>query len=125
MDWTQIATNFGVSVACLFGLSWAVWSSLKWIGMHVLKPLADRHLSFIDQVAQNLVAQTTAMQKLADETNAEGKERREELEKLDHIASKLAEITSGISEVRALIIRTDSVQIVPRTVEERGPPHLT
>lgn len=50
MDWISLAQNLGIPVTCLAALAFAVWKSLVWLGMNVVKPVADRHIKFLDAV---------------------------------------------------------------------------
>lgn len=56
--WGSLIQTFGIAVACLAALSFAVWRSLVFIGKHVVIPVAERHIRFIDEVAASIKTHT-------------------------------------------------------------------
>ncbi len=126
-DWIQVAQNFGVPVMCMVALSYAMWRIGKWIGIYILKPLSDRHLIFIDQVAGSLTAATTnitsltqSLEAVADKMREIADGRKDELAKFDHILNKLTELHASVVEVRQVVLKTDSVVITPTAQKGRG-----
>ncbi len=50
LDWIAILEKLGVPVAALFGLSYGVFTTLKWFGNNIVMPLHQRHLIFLDRL---------------------------------------------------------------------------
>lgn len=90
--WLQIAQTLGIPVACLVALSLAVWAVLKWLAINVLKPLADRHVKFLDSVEERLG-------ELADGQ----KEDREQFKQL----------VTGMTEIKYLVVHADKATVMP------------
>lgn len=65
MDFFTAISNFGVAVACLLALGIAVWRGIIFIGNEILRPLAARHVKFLDDLSQAVAAQSQAIQTLA------------------------------------------------------------
>lgn len=97
MDWLQIAQSLGIPVMCLVALSWAVWKGLQWIGMYVLKPLAQKHLEFVDRVSSSVDKVPETFERIVG--------------RLDIIADKIDETMQSITEVKSVVIKTPSVSI--------------
>lgn len=72
MDWEKWLDHFGVPIVALVALSIAVWRALVYIGANILKPLADRHIQFIDTLEKTQTGMldklTTQTQQLDDQT---------------------------------------------------------
>ena len=48
-DWfTAVGERFGFPIACLFAVCAAVGMVCHWMAIEVVKPVADRHIRFID-----------------------------------------------------------------------------
>lgn len=56
--WGSLIQTFGIAVACLAALSFAVWRSLVFIGKNVVIPVAERHIRFLDEVAMAIKSHT-------------------------------------------------------------------
>lgn len=58
MDWEKLITQFGVSVAALFFLCWAMVAIARWFATEFLKPGIHRHFKLLDRVEGELESQT-------------------------------------------------------------------
>lgn len=115
MDFIQIAANFGVAVACLVGLSLAVWRGIIWVGTHVAQPVALRHIKFMDELAIATASQSQALQTM---TIQQGKN----LEGIERIMARLEEVIRSKNDLAASVnLLANSVHEMLR--EQQGKQH--
>lgn len=113
MDFTQIATNFGVAVAALVALGVAVWRAGVWIGRNIAQPVANRHIKFLDELSSAMANQSQAMQTMAIQQgrNLTGIEKI--MERMEVVVEKQDQMLRTISEVQqrvtSMTVKTDSV----------------
>lgn len=55
-EWAAILRDIGVPAAMLLVLARGLWVGGKWVGDHVVRPLVERHLRFVDDVSKTLLA---------------------------------------------------------------------
>lgn len=115
MDFLTVLQNFGVSVACLAALGFAVWRALVWVGVHVAKPVADRHIRFLDELSTATASQSLALQTMSVQQgkNLDGIERimirmEEVIEKQDALVRTVQEVHSKVQNIN---VHSDSVII--------------
>lgn len=60
MDWVSVATNLGIPAVCLLALGAGVWKVMTWLGQNIVKPVADRHVKFLDDLSTAIATQTQA-----------------------------------------------------------------
>ena len=114
MEWVQVAQTLGVASACLFALAIGVWRVAKWVAANLLIPVRDGHLSFLKSVGKSVDVQTKSLESIADSLASVGASRAAEVERLDHIATKLEEITATMDrQIGQLVVKTGSVVVVP------------
>ena len=65
MDFMTAVTNVGVATACLAALGISLWQGLKWVGINIVKPVAERHVKFLDDLTQATASQSQAMQTMS------------------------------------------------------------
>ena len=101
MDVVSIATQFGVTAACLFGLSIAVWRGIIWVSTNIAKPVADRHIKFLDDLSLSMSAQSQALQTLMLHQGKTLETQEELVVRLDRIDQKQEEILRLLRGPRA------------------------
>ncbi len=104
MEWMQFVDRYGLPLTAIVAISFFVGKALRWVGVQVLAPVVKRHLKFIDQIDDRLDNLAAAF----------GDSRKAELSRLDHIATKLEEITGTLDrQIRQVVVKAESVAIVP------------
>ena len=123
MDFTKIATEFGVSVALMVVFLFAAYRAGSWIAINVVKPLADRHLVFIERIEKVQGEQALTLHEIAT-----GKEKQAELEQqvimqlkvLHQVAQKTLDTMTENRESAVRILREDHQEILRRLPEQKG-----
>ena len=92
--WVTLVQTFGVAVACLGALGYAVWRVLVWTGTHVVLPVVQRHILFLDTMA-------AAVDKL--------------VATLDRMAAKFDGVASDVMAVKSIVVRGDLVEVTAAT----------
>ena len=113
MEWLQIAQSLGIPVMCLVSLAFAVWKVGVWAALNVLQPLAVKHMDFIDRVGRSVDSQTESMKSLAVSREKELKTTQAMWDRLNHIAERVETAVAAITDVRGVVIKTQSVSVVP------------
>lgn len=85
-----VLRDFGVAVACLFGLAIAVWKTARWTAEKVILPITAAHLGLVTKVQE-------AVEKMADNSTRQTQE--------------LVRIGTDLREVHSLVIHTNNVAI--------------
>ena len=115
MDFVTIAQNLGIAVACLAALGWAVWSAARWTLANIAKPVADRHIKFLDDLSLAMGSQSQALQTMAVQQgkNLDANERI--MSRIEEIIEKQDVLIRGVSDVHNKVthldIHTDSVVV--------------
>lgn len=104
-DPIQIITNLGVAVGGLIILVFGLWKAGRWFGAKVIMPVADRHIKFIDEISVISKHQSESILKIAAASE-------KTLENIERIVNKLDEVTHNVTDVKNVILKTESVQIV-------------
>ena len=65
LDWVALVRDFGLPAVALFGLAWAVWKSVCWIGSNVITPVRDRGFKLVDDLTATLDVQSKSLDKMA------------------------------------------------------------
>ncbi len=99
-SWFTLARDMGVAVTCLAGMSLTLYRAMIWLGTNVVKPVADRHIKFLDDLTLAYKAQGITMELLAQHQARSG-------DKLERALDRLEETLKGINEVRSAITRMD------------------
>ena len=97
-----VARTFGVAVACLTALAFAVWRSLTWVGMHVAKPVADRHVKFLDDLTDRVGHQDRAMGEQTEAMKVIASNQARGFERLDDMTALLKEMLDQLKASREL-----------------------
>lgn len=100
MDFVTTAQNLGVAVACLFALGLGLWQAMKWIGTHIVKPVADRHCKFLDELSTATASQSQALQTMAIQQgrNLEGLERI--MEQLGQVMARQEDLLERLTSIK-------------------------
>lgn len=98
VDFPNLVQTVGVPVACLAALAFAVWRTLNWLGVHVVRPVAARHVKFLDELGLAMAAQSQAMQTLAIQ-------QTKYAEQIERMASKQDEFTNRQYEFAKVLNR--------------------
>ncbi len=76
MDFGVMLANFGVSVACLAVMGFAIYKAAIWLGNRIIVPLVERHIKFMDEVATGMANQSQSLQNIVEEQRAVVRELR-------------------------------------------------
>jgi hypothetical protein len=60
-EWVVLIDKLGIPVSVMIGMGFAFYKIVIWLGMHVVVPLKDKHMSFIDQL-QELIGKIVTVQ---------------------------------------------------------------
>ena len=60
-EWVVLIDKLGIPVAVMIGMGLGFYKIVVWLGLHVVVPLKDKHMSFIDQL-QDLIGQIVSVQ---------------------------------------------------------------
>lgn len=120
MDFKDLIQNFGLAVACLIALGLGTWRALKWVGANVLKPMADRHIRFIDEVATvvkdqagAIVSSNMNILKISEAIISISRSNKDTLDRIEAVTEQLRNVAQGISEVKSVVLKSENVTIVP------------
>ena len=85
MDFAKIATDFGLVAALLVAILLALYRMGKWLGTNVVKPLADRHLVFLERIEKVQIEQSLTLQAIARNQERQTEIQRDEVDQLKAI----------------------------------------
>lgn len=80
--------------------------SLKWLGIEVIKPLAERHISYLDQASNTLASVAAATTRILEnqlEWKPEGMRLTRALEKIDTVDKRTEDHGTKLTEIHAMI----------------------
>lgn len=60
-EWVVLIDKLGIPVSVMIGMGFGFYKIVIWLGMHIVVPLKDKHMSFIDQL-QELIGKIVAVQ---------------------------------------------------------------
>lgn len=60
-EWIVLIDKLGIPVSVMIGMGFGFYKIVVWLGVHVVVPLKDKHMSFIDQL-QDLIGKIVAVQ---------------------------------------------------------------
>lgn len=107
MDWISLLQTFGLPVVCLFALATAVWRALIFLGANILKPLADRHIAFIDKLQEVIESQHSETTRLV-------RQHESVATRIETIAKKIEEIATALTEVKSVVIKTPGSVVITK-----------
>lgn len=61
MDAVQLIQSVGVPVGLLLILLVAMWRTLQWSAMNIIKPWTERHIAFLDRVEKTVIEQAIVL----------------------------------------------------------------
>ncbi len=106
--WAQLAQSLGVSVACLVALAWAIWKGIKYVGIYIAKPVADRHIVFLDDV-------TKMMREMVIDHKHQGEVLTRIVDRMEHVAQRVEDVMTNLHEIKGkVVLRANSVTIQPK-----------
>ncbi len=132
MDFLALAQQLGITAACLVALGWTVWRSLTWFALNVVKPMADRHIKFVDELAlaasaqaEAMRVQSEAMRLLADHSEKVSLKHDVLMEKHDKLMDLTADLMArqealmvALAEIKTHVekmeIKANSVVVLPK-----------
>lgn len=115
MEFMTIAKDFGIPVAFLVFLCFAIWKVLSWFGANVVKPITDRHIAFIDKIEKSILDQAGDLRTLTTESAKVTELNKQNAEHFKTVVDSIQEVKGHMSEVKQVVLKTGSVQIVPQT----------
>lgn len=97
-QWINAAGTLGIPAVILFASGVALWRAGRWCGTDVIKPVANRHLAFLDalDVAINKIASTSSQ--ISDSLSATTSAIKTTHDKLDNHGRKLDEIHQAVKK---------------------------
>jgi hypothetical protein len=101
IDYVQLVQQFGIMGALLVSVLVAIYRMGKWLAANVVKPLADRHLVFIERIEKVQVEQSATLQSIAKTQERLTEMKRDEIDQL--------------KAIRAIVLETKEDQIRGRT----------
>ncbi len=84
---------------------------LLWLGKYILIPLREGHTEFLRETTAAVKAQGNTLVEVKDALVQIGGSRKEETERLDHIAQQLEKVVTGIAEAQTVVVQTREVVI--------------
>lgn len=60
-EWVVLIDKLGIPVSVMIGMGFGFYKIVIWLGIHIVVPLKDKHMSFIDQL-QELIGKIVAVQ---------------------------------------------------------------
>ena len=123
MDFTKIATEFGVSVALLMVFLYSTYRAGSWIALNVVKPLADRHLIFIEKIEKVQVEQALTLHEIATSKQKQAELEQQvilQLKVLHQVAQKTLDTMMENRESAVRILQADHQEILRRLPEQKG-----
>lgn len=60
-EWVVLIDKLGIPVSVMIGMGFGFYKIVIWLGMHIVVPLKDKHMSFIDQL-QELIGKIVTVQ---------------------------------------------------------------
>lgn len=60
-EWVVLIDKLGIPVSVMIGMGFGFYKIVVWLGLHVVVPLKDKHISFIDQL-QDLIGKIVTVQ---------------------------------------------------------------
>lgn len=81
--------NIGVPTALLGVITYALWCGGEWTGKHVLTPLVDRQVEFMDELSKSSSDNNATLRSIAetlDKIQETETKQQELLEKMENVA---------------------------------------
>ncbi len=66
-DFTKYAIQQGPWAVMAIGAAYSIWHAAKWVGLDIIKPIAHRHLSFVDEASSVLAAIAESIRFMSEE----------------------------------------------------------
>jgi len=66
-DFTKYAIQQGPWAVMAIGAAYSIWHAAKWVGLDIIKPIAHRHLAFVDEASSVLAAMSEEMERLREQ----------------------------------------------------------
>lgn len=110
MDWIAAVQTVGVAGACLIALGVAVWRSMTWVGHYILKPVAERHIKFLDELSTAMASQSQALQTMAIQQgkNLDGIERI--MDELTIIIGKQDKLVDEVAKAKRDMVHNTGIK---------------
>ena len=115
MEFITIAKDFGIPIALLVFLCFAIWKVLVWLGNEVVKPLTERHIKFIDKVEKSIIDQAKNVETVTSQSSVVIELNKENAEAFKDLLQHITELKNNVNEVKTVMINTGAVQILPKT----------
>src|SRR5262245_32583467 len=99
MDVKDLLQNFGFPVALLAVIFIALSRASVWFGKEIVKPLADRHVKFLDELSAGMANQSQAMQTMSIQQTRHWEFIKEIMDKLEIMMERQDTIVRHLSEL--------------------------
>ena len=105
--WIVIIRELGFPAAMLLFVALCMWRGGKWLGGHILLPMKDRHLLFIDAIQKSQESQAQSISALTVAFTAHDEWERGQIEERN---SKTSAVILGVRDLEDRIdkIETES-----------------
>lgn len=64
-EWVVLIDKLGIPVSVMIGMGFGFYKIVVWLGIHVIVPLKDKHMSFIDEL-KDLIGKIVTVQGAID-----------------------------------------------------------
>lgn len=129
MSFVELIQTIGFPAAGLVFIAYGLWKGGKWIGTTLLKPIADRHIAFVDKVeavvenqAQAILTSNVNILKISEAIVVMTKTNNDTLQRVEAVTSQLQTIASTITEVKNVVLKTENVTLIPNRGSKKNDP---
>lgn len=95
-QWTNAAGTLGIPAVILMASGLAFWKACRWLASDVIKPIANRHLSFLDALDIAISRVTSMSSQISETLSAQTTAIKSTNEKLDNHGKKIDEIHQAV-----------------------------
>lgn len=85
----QLITIIGVPCTILLVATWLFVRAGKWLGLNVIKPIADRHIQFLDETQSNGRQQIECMASIEESQKAQAKAMENQTKLLERMDARI------------------------------------
>lgn len=64
-DWLGAVDRYGLPLVALMFTWWMLWSAGRWVARHVLIPLRDQHIEFLNTISEATITNSRTLQTMA------------------------------------------------------------
>ena len=99
-DVATFLRDFGLPVTLLLALLYMLWRAGSWAGVNVLKPITDKHVEFVDKLAESQKQLSDTQERQAETLDAIAKTQEQQVRLGQENAAELRALRTIIIEQR-------------------------